>query len=288
MDRDKAIPLPPGAGYSTPLELSRRCPVSLSAMRSAWYSVNAFLAHRDDPEMLSIFSDNSDRASLAQVFANTAMFIFYQENRRAPNSEMACQLVTFLQVMQKNGKGFVDIGCYNVYRLYEILEYHLGEEELSKLPMSIGDGFSNPEQHFPAYVKKGGANSIPTGQMGRSIKFLDVQASVEEARTRYAQASSMAERPDAAATAYKADENGAIPLRIAPSQSTYIHEGAQHRTVATPGHGEGTVPPLVGFERLVAGFRVGNVPAPGNIARLIVSLSHFKGEGEDYQMPRNW
>jgi hypothetical protein len=227
--------------------------------------------------MLSIFSDNSDWASLV-VFANTAMSVFYEENRPAPNSEMAWQLVTFLQVMRKNGKGFADIGRHNVYRLYKILEYHLGEEELSKLLMLIGDGFSNPEQHFPAYIKKGGANSIPTGQMASSIKFLDVQAS------------SIAERPDTAATAYNADENRAIPLRITPSQSTYIHEGAQRHTVATPGSRRRhcTPPPPLSFERLVAGFRVGGAPAPENIPRLIVSLSHFKGAGEDYQMPRNW
>ena len=241
----------------------------MPAMRSAWYGVNAFLAHRDDPEMPKVFADASDWVLLAQVFTNTATSVFYEENKPAPNPEMVWQLVTFLQIMQANGRGLEDIGRHNVYRLYKVLQYHLSEEALSKLLVSLGERFANPEQHFPAYVKQSGANSV-SSRKADSLKAVDVQASVDEARARYGRTSSV--EANSAPSAHSGEENRALPLKISHAQSTYVHESVRRGS----GYPEPTISPQVGFERLVAGFRIGDVPSPENIARLIVSLSFHK------------
>ncbi|KIM27218.1 hypothetical protein M408DRAFT_71498 [Serendipita vermifera MAFF 305830] len=99
---------------------------------------------------------------------------------------------------------------------------------------------------------------------------MDVQASVDEARARYGRASSL--EADSPVAPYTSNENRALPLKITPAQSSFIQEGV--RKAGT--NGESAVSPQVAFERLVAGFRTGEVPTPENIARLIISLSFHK------------
>lgn len=230
----------------------------MPAMRPAWYIVNSFLSHKDDPDFKAIMSSPADWVNLAKTFAATAMSVFYDDNRPAPNPELAWQLKTFLHMMKDNGKTWDDIGRNNVYRIYKILEHHLGKEELDKTLSELGDEFKAPEKHFPKHVNRSGAAEVKTTAPAESKAKIDVQPVIDATREKLK------------------TEKSTHPLTITPAQSSYIYEGVYPSH--SPHGGSGTVSPQVGYERLVAGYRIGDVPSPENIARLIVSLGHQRAK----------
>ncbi|KAG8821874.1 hypothetical protein FRC17_009708 [Serendipita sp. 399] len=254
------------------LELNNRAGL-IPAMRSAWYFANAFLSHRNNAEIASL--ESTDWPNLGRIFAATAMSVFYEDNRPRPNPENAWQIVAFLQILHDNGKTFADIGRHNVFRIYKILEYHLGVPEVSKLMQRLGTGFLEPEQYFPRYVQKSGASETPVTEPPAVSQ--DVQTMIDEAR-------GITNGPpkviDSSLIGHgQAPENRSTqPLVINPGQSAHV--GDATRSAGSPHTANQLVSAEVAFERLLAGYAAGEVPAPESIARLIVQLGYVKAKAK--------
>ncbi|CCA73819.1 hypothetical protein PIIN_07773 [Serendipita indica DSM 11827] len=244
----------------------------LPPMRAAWYLSNAFLSYRDDPALKSL--TRHDWTNLAKTFSATAMSVHYEDNRPQPNPELAWQLVSFLQILHSNGGTLRNLGKNNVYRIYRILQYHLGQAKVDELLQSLGPGFVDINEHLPLYVKKSGVIDVPPDQVPEASAA--VQATVDEVR------GVTNGKLDMISNSVIGDgqplaKRSTYPLVISPAQSNYINEGSRSNPAYINGVG-GNIPPEVAYERLLAGYKLGDVPAPESIARLIVTLGHSKAK----------
>ena len=208
----------------------------MPTQRAGWYYLNAFLHHHEQP-MDSLPDGSWPR--LAAITVATCQSVFWEAQAPAPDANHVWQVISFLQIVNKQSRGFESLGNHNVHRIHQILLHHLGEARTREVYASLGSRFVNVEESLPRFVKVAtGSQSSPQDLLAES-------------------------RP----ADYAAPP---IPLRIDVAATKWVAEGS------TFGRKKATVTPEMAFERLETCIQRGQGINPEELSRLIALLGQSR------------
>ena len=204
----------------------------MPSQRAGWYYLNALLHHHEQP-MDSLPEGSWPR--LASMAVATCQSVFWEAQAPAADANHVWQIISFLQIVNRQARGFESLGNHNVHRIHQILRHHLGEARTRELYGSLGPRFANVEDYLPHFVK------VAT----RS------QSSPQELLAESRPANFIAPP---------------IPLRIDVAATKWIAEGS------AMGKRKVTISPEVAFERLETCIQRGQGINPEELGRLITLL----------------
>ena len=204
----------------------------MPSQRAGWYYLNALLHHHEQP--MNSLSDGS-WPRLASMAVATCQSVFWEAQAPVADANHVWQIISFLQIVNKQARGFESLGSHNVHRIHQILLHHLGEARTRELYGSLGARFTNVEDYLPHFVK------VAT----RS------QSSPQELLAESRPANFMAPP---------------IPLRIDVAATKWIAEGS------SIGKRKVIVTPETAFERLETCIQRGQGISPEELGRLITLL----------------
>jgi pentatricopeptide repeat protein len=200
--------------------------------RAGWYYLNALLHHHDQP-MDSLPQGSWPR--LASMAVATCQSVFWEAQAPAADANHVWQVISFLQIVNKQSRGFESLGNHNIHRIHQILLHHLGEARTREVYSSLGTRFANVEDYLPRFVKVATRSQSSTQELlaeSRPANFIAPP----------------------------------IPLRIDVAATKWIAEGS------TIGKKRATTTPETAFERLEMCIQRGQGINPEELGRLIMLL----------------
>ena len=204
----------------------------MPSQRAGWYYLNAFLHHHEQP-MDSLPDGSWPR--LASMAVATCQSVFWEAQAPPADANHVWQIISFLQITNKQSCGFESLGNHNVHRIHQILLHHLGEARTRELYASLGSRFANVEGSMPLFVKVAArSQSTPQELLAES-------------------------RP----AGFIAPPT---PLRIDVAATKWVSEGS------TFGKKKSTITPEMAFERLETCIQRGQGINPEELGRLIILL----------------
>ena len=208
----------------------------MPSQRAAWYYLNAFLHHHEQP-MDSLPDGSWPR--LASMAVATCQSVFWEAQAPVADANHVWQIISFLQITNKQSRGFESLGNHNVHRIHQILLHHLGETRTRELYASLGNRFANLEEYLPRFVRvAAGSQSSPQELLAES-RPADFMAPP-------------------------------TPLRIDVAATKWVAEGS------TYGKRKTGVTPEMAFERLETCIQRGQGINPEELGRLITLLGQSR------------
>ena len=204
----------------------------MPSQRAGWYYLNSFLHHHEQP-MTSLPDGSWPR--LAAMAVATCQSVFWEAQAPAADANHVWQIISFLQIVNKQSRGFESLGSHNIHRIHQILLHHLGDARTREVYTSLGSRFANVEDYMPRFVK---------------VATLS-QSSPQELLAESRPANFMAPP---------------TPLRIDVAASKWVAEGS------TFGKNKASTTPEVAFERLESCIQRGQGINPEELGRLIMLL----------------
>ena len=208
----------------------------MPSQRAGWYYLNAFLHHHEQP-MGSLPEGSWPR--LASMAVATCQSVFWQGQAPAADANHVWQIISFLQIVNRQSLGFESLGNHNVHRIHQILLHHLGEARTREVYATLGSRFVNANDHLPRFVR------VATGSQSSPQELL----------------------ADSRPADFAAPP---IPLRIDVAATKWVAEGS------TFGKKKANVTPEIAFERLETCIQRGQGINPEEVARLIMLLGQSR------------